>query len=100
MNQLPYHDALRMLRRAGFAEAEIVRLSQLRRDYRMCELDQSPLDLKRLQFVRWLVVTGRLTDYSSKSETSSETPEPPSSMGWPRMKNFFDRLRGCTDTPT
>lgn len=62
MNPITYQEAFQMLRRAGFAGAEIDRLYRLRRAYGKSELDQPPLDLSHLQFVRWLVATGRLTD--------------------------------------
>ena len=62
MNPITYQEAFQMLRRAGFAGTQIDRLYQLHRAYRKSELDQPPLDLSRLQFVRWLVATGRLTD--------------------------------------
>lgn len=62
MNQITYQEAFQVLRRAGFVGAEIDRLSQLRRDDTMSERDQPPLDLSRLQCVRWRVSTGRLTE--------------------------------------
>lgn len=51
------------LRRAGFTEPAIVRLCQLRRGYARDEMDQLPLDRCRLEFVCWLVSTGKLTDW-------------------------------------
>ncbi len=51
------------LRRAGFTGPAIVRLCQLRRGYARDEMDQLPLDRCRLEFVRWLVSTGKLTDW-------------------------------------
>ncbi len=62
MNQMNYKEALEMLRRAGFTASEIDRLCRFRRDYAESEMDQTPADLRRLEFVRWLVTTGRLTD--------------------------------------
>lgn len=59
---MTYQEAFQMLRQAGFVGAEIDRLYQLRRTYHPSELDQPPLNLYRLRFVRWLVTTGRLTD--------------------------------------
>ncbi len=50
------------LRKAGFTEKTIARLYQLRSGYGQNEMDQAPLDKRRLEFVRWLVATGRLTD--------------------------------------
>jgi len=63
MNQMNQEAALVMLRRLGFSAQEIDRLSRLRSVYaHKSEMDQAPLDLRHLEFVRWLVVTGRLTD--------------------------------------
>lgn len=62
MNQMNYKEALEILRRAGLTAREIDRLSSLRRDYAENEMDQTPANLRRLEFVRWLVVTGKLTD--------------------------------------
>ncbi len=63
MNQMNYKDALDMLRRAGFTAKEIDRLSKLRRDRMENAMDRAPVHLRRLEFIRWLVATGRLTDY-------------------------------------
>jgi hypothetical protein len=57
-----YKERLEALRRAGFTTLEITRLYKFRRAYIANELDQAPADLARLQFVRWLVVNGKLTD--------------------------------------
>ena len=54
---------LEMLRREGFPEPIIARLCQLRRAYGTNEMDQAALDTRRLEFIRWLVKTGRLTDH-------------------------------------
>lgn len=62
MNKMTYQQAFHFLRQAGLVEAEIDRLYQFRRVYQMSELDQPSLDLSRLQFIRWLVATGRLTE--------------------------------------
>ncbi len=63
MHQMDYKGALDLLHRAGFSPAEVERLVRLRRAYARNELDWAPADLRRLEFVRWLVATGRLTDY-------------------------------------
>lgn len=47
----------------GFTEAQIERLSQFRQNYREKEKQQVLVELRRLEFVRWLVATGRITDY-------------------------------------
>ncbi len=62
-NQMNHEEAVVMLHRSGFSAQEIDRLCRLRR---ACadkgEMDQVALDLRRLQFARWLVKTGKLTD--------------------------------------
>lgn len=62
MKQITYQEASQMLSRAGCTEAEIDRLYQLHCAYQMGEWDHPSLDLPRLQFIRWLVTTGRLTE--------------------------------------
>ncbi|HEY6287761.1 MAG TPA: hypothetical protein VIX20_18995 [Ktedonobacteraceae bacterium] len=51
-----------IVRRGSLSEGEMKRLSQLRRDYRerikLMELEEH----RRLEFIRWLVDTGKLTD--------------------------------------
>ena len=51
-----------ILRKAGFSEDEMKRLGNLRRVYAAEGKLQECADYRRLQFVRWLVTTGRLTD--------------------------------------
>ncbi len=62
MNQMNFKEALEMLHRAGFTASEIERLCRLRREHAENEMDQAPADLRRLEFIRWLVATGKLTD--------------------------------------
>ncbi len=73
MNPISYQQAFQILRQAGFVGIEIERLCRLRNTYRCSELDQAPLDQKRLYFVRWLVATGRLTDQLPE-ENQNVTP--------------------------
>jgi hypothetical protein len=51
-----------IVRRGSLSEGEMKRLSQLRRVYRerkrLIELEEH----RRLEFIRWLVVNGKLTD--------------------------------------
>ena len=56
-------EARNRLRQAGFAEIEIYQLLQLRRKYadQQAKREESAT-FRRLQFVRWLVRTGRLTE--------------------------------------
>lgn len=72
MNSLSYQEALQVLRRAGFREAEIAQFYRLRQTYLTSELDQPPLDPCRLQFARWLVSAGRLTDELPTEEMANE----------------------------
>lgn len=51
-----------ILRKSGFAEKEMIQLSRLRSDYNERERRQAAADYRRLEFVRWLVSTGKLTD--------------------------------------
>ncbi len=51
-----------LLRKVGFAEVEMNRLSRLRRDYNERERLQAIADHRRLEFIRWLVIVGKLTD--------------------------------------
>lgn len=76
MKPIPYRDACSLLHRAGFVEKEIDRLYHLQQTYRRSELDQPPLDLSRLRFVRWLVATGRLTEQLPEERKAPEEPLP------------------------
>ncbi len=51
-----------ILRKGGFAENEVVLLSRLRKDYTEREKSQSQVTNRRLEFVRWLVSTGKLSE--------------------------------------
>ena len=51
-----------MLRKSGFAESEVNRLSKLRHDHHERERLRILAENRRLRFVRWLVFTGKLTD--------------------------------------
>ena len=51
-----------MLRENGFAEVEMDRLSRLRRYYNERKRGQALAEQRRLEFVRWLVLTGKLTE--------------------------------------
>jgi hypothetical protein len=53
-------DDLEGLRREGFTEQEIERLSQLRRNWSQFGEYLTEQECHRLSFVRWLVVTGKL----------------------------------------
>jgi hypothetical protein len=51
-----------ILRKAGITEAEINRLSKLRRNLSEKRKYQELIDYRRLQFARWLVTTGKLNE--------------------------------------
>jgi len=51
-----------ILRKGGFAEGEMKRLSQLRRDYNERERLQAIAEHRRMEFIRWLVSTGKLSE--------------------------------------
>ena len=63
MDHMNYKEAFERLRKAGLKESEIDRLTRLRRNYAQKEIDQSPVDRRRLEFIRWLVAIGKLTDH-------------------------------------
>jgi hypothetical protein len=62
-NHLRYKEDFEALRRGGFTEHEIERLTQLRRDRTEVEFSRTSADYQRLAFLRWLVATGRLSDH-------------------------------------
>ena len=51
-----------ILRKGGFAEHEVLQLSKLRTNYAEQEKSQAQADNRRLEFVRWLVSRGKLSD--------------------------------------
>ena len=51
-----------ILRKVGITEAQINRLSILRRNLAEDGKYQELIDYRRLQFVRWLVSTGKLSE--------------------------------------
>jgi hypothetical protein len=55
-------DDREILRKGGFAEGEIQRLSQLRQDHTERTKLQERVDQRRLEFIRWLVTNGRLSE--------------------------------------
>jgi hypothetical protein len=59
---MDHKDDRDILRKGGFAEGEMKRLSQLRRDYHEREKLLALEEHRRLEFIRWLVHTGKLTD--------------------------------------
>jgi hypothetical protein len=61
-DEMGHKEDLEILRRAGFTEAQMNRLSKLRRNLAEEGKYQELIDYRRLQFVRWLVSTGKLTE--------------------------------------
>ena len=57
-----YKEDRKILLQAGFTEVEKNRLSLLRRNLTEEGRYQELIEYRRLQFVRWLVTTGRLTE--------------------------------------
>lgn len=55
-------DDREILRKGGFAEKEVLELSKLRKDYNERAREQALTTHRRLEFIRWLVSTGKLTD--------------------------------------
>jgi hypothetical protein len=51
-----------ILRKGGFAESEMKRLSQLRKDHTERERIRNLAESRRMEFARWLVNTGKLTE--------------------------------------
>jgi len=61
MDSLEKLEMLR-LRNNGLAEEEISRLRKLRNDYKIRTRERTTTELRRLEFARWLVTSGRLTE--------------------------------------
>lgn len=59
----------RNLLECGFMPEQIERLQQLRCVYAERELAQMMKEQRRLEFARWLVATGRLTDKFFETNT-------------------------------
>jgi hypothetical protein len=57
-----HKEAQEMLRRAGFNRVDIDRLTSFRREFVLGEMDQTSAEHRRLEFARWLFLTGKLTD--------------------------------------
>jgi hypothetical protein len=51
-----------ILRKNGFAENEVIRLSKFRIDYNEREVRQARADRRRLEFYQWMVETGKISD--------------------------------------
>jgi hypothetical protein len=62
MDYMDYKEDRKILRKAGFTEAEVMSLSKLRRNRAEEGKYLEFADYRHLQFVRWLVATGKLTE--------------------------------------
>ncbi|MBE3560923.1 MAG: hypothetical protein IMW89_17135 [Ktedonobacteraceae bacterium] len=51
-----------ILRRGGFVEQEVVLLTKLRAAHTEKERKQAQANRRRLEFIRWLVETGKLSE--------------------------------------
>lgn len=59
---MDHEEDCQLLRRNGFAEAEMHRLRQFRKKYLETEKRHWLKERRRLEFARWLVSTGKLSD--------------------------------------
>jgi len=59
-----------ILRKGGFAEVEMNRLSQLRKEHTERERLESIAEHRRFEFVRWLVRIGKLTEEIAEQQIS------------------------------
>lgn len=60
---MDHKEAVDMLRRAGFKHIEIERIVRFRKNFAYNEMDQTPDEHRRMEFMRWLFQTGKLTDF-------------------------------------
>ncbi len=59
-----------ILRKGGFAEAEMSRLSRLRKEYAEKERLEALAEHRRFEFIRWLVSIGKLTEQIAEQQIS------------------------------
>ncbi len=62
MNREEIKEDYKSLLKVGFTLAQIERLSKFRSDYIVRKQQKFSAELHRLEFLRWLVSTGRLFD--------------------------------------
>jgi hypothetical protein len=55
-------DAVEILRDAGFTQSQMDKLVKFRRKFVLSEMDTTPIDRRRLEFARWLFLSGKLND--------------------------------------
>ena len=61
-NIMDHQETYDILYQAGFTASEIDRLEKLRREYSENKQNRMSETYRRLEFVRWLVTTGKLTE--------------------------------------
>lgn len=59
---MDHEEAYDILYKVGFTASEIDRLETLRREYAERKSSHVSTDQHRLEFIRWLVTTGKLTE--------------------------------------
>jgi hypothetical protein len=59
-----------LLRKGGFAEVEMNRLSKLRKEHAERERLESIAEHRRFEFIRWLVSIGKLTEEIAEQQIS------------------------------
>jgi len=62
MDRISYKEELEVLCQAGLTRGEIERLVQFRQRLTKSEQEQADIDFSRLQFIRWLVEHGKLSE--------------------------------------
>jgi hypothetical protein len=60
MDEATLNAACKRLLSFGWRLAEIEQLLAFRKNYVQTDLDQADLDIRQLEFIRWLVLNGRL----------------------------------------
>lgn len=61
-NTMDHQETYDLLYQAGFTASEIDRLEKLRQEYAENKHDHMSETYRRMEFVRWLVTTGKLTE--------------------------------------
>jgi hypothetical protein len=61
-NTMDHQETYDMLQQAGFTASEINRLERLQREYAENKQNHMSETYRRLEFVRWLVKAGKLTE--------------------------------------
>jgi hypothetical protein len=79
-DDMGYQEDREMLRKVGFTEGEMSRLSTLSRNLAKEGKYLELVEYRRLQFVRWLVTTGKLTEQLVQAKECSMLTEPGTDM--------------------